>query len=316
MPTNPGTVRIQVGRQSLVATPGRDLLIEVRPDQVNPEILQNPEVGFLMPVQVGAEQRSVFLSIIKKPQERLRALLDTKQPEAMALVQFLKTVFADPGKLETDVPLIQYLFTAELFDEGRLRPERADNLPLVKHRDTYFRATFPRQVRGPLTVVIALHGAGGSENMFFEAYGRGIAVAEANKRNWAFVSPRAGSSSIADVLDWIKTRRKQPIERVFVMGHSMGGGIALQSGGVQPKPSAVAVFAPAARNIPVGLDGIPVFATVGKQDFMAAGLRSMGQSMIARKDSIFEELDPCEHLMIVGDSIPSAFRFFDSHAGR
>lgn len=315
-PTPSRAVRLQVGRQSVVATPGRELTIEVRPEQLNPEILQNPEVGYLMPVQVGAEQRSVFLSIIKKPKERLAALKNTKQPEALAIVEFLQRAFESPDSLETDVPIIQFLFTAELLDEGRLRLDRADSMPFVKHKDTIFRANFPRQVRGPLTVVIGLHGAGGSENMFFDAYGRGSAVTEAVKRNWAFISPRASATATEDVIDWIKTRRKQPIERVFILGHSMGGGMALNTGGLTPKPSALAIFAPAARAIPPALDGVPVFVSIGKQDFMAAGVRTFAQQLTGRKGSMFEEIDPCEHLMIVGDSIPQAYRFFDANLGR
>jgi predicted esterase len=316
IPRENRTVRVQVGRQSLVATPGRELTIEVRPEQLNPEILLNPEVGYLMPVQVGAEQQGVFLSIIKHAKDRLNALKNTKQPEAQALVELLRKVFESPAGVEADVPIIQYLFTAELLDEGRLRPERADTLPLVKYKDTYFRATFPRQVRGPLTVVIALHGAGGSENMFFEAYGGGSAVAEATRRNWAFVAPRSSATAIADVIDWIKNRRKQPIARILVMGHSMGAGFALNSGGVTPKPSAVAVFAPGAGKLPEGLEGIPLFISVGKQDLMASGVRTFAQQLAGRKDCVYEEIDPCEHLMIVGDSIAGAYRFFDTYVAR
>lgn len=315
-PQSNKTVRVQVGRQAVVATPGRELTIEVRPEQLNPEILQNPEVGYLMPVQVGAEQRGVFLSIIKRPKDRLQALKDTRQPEAQVLVQFLQKIFDDPESLEADLPIIQYLFTAELLDEGRLRLERADAMPLVKFKGTFFRAIFPRQVRGPLTVVIGLHGDGGSENMFFEAYGQGAAVTQATRRNWAFVAPRSSDTSVADVLEWIRTRRKQPIERVFVMGHSSGGGFALNAGNITPKPSAIAVFAPPSRPLPASIEGIPVFASVGKQDLLFANMKPLGQVLSARKNSEYEELDSCEHLMVVAESIQAAYRFFDAHAGR
>lgn len=316
VPDGSRTVRVQVGRQSVVATPGRELTLEVRPEQINPELLQNPEIGYLMPVQVGLEQRSVFLSIIKKPKDRLAALQSTKQPEAQAIAEFLQKIFETPDSLESDVPIIQYLFTAELLDEGRLRLDRADNLPFVKHNDTVFRATFPRQVRGPLTVVVALHGAGGSENLFFEAYGQGSAVTEAVKRNWAFVAPRASGTAVADVIDWIRNRRRQAIERVFVMGHGAGGGFALETGSLSPKPRAVVAFAPSTQSLPASLDGVPIFLSVGKQDPLASGLRVLGQRIAQRRGSVFEELDPCEHLMAVGESISRAYRFFDENAGR
>ena len=315
-PANERSVRIQVGRQSVVALPGRDLVIEVRPENLNPEILQNPEVGYLMPVLVGAEQRNVFLSIVKRPADRLNYLKNTKQPEALGLARFIQKVLADPDSMEWDVPIIQYLFTAELLDEGRLRLDRADTLPLVSHNKTSFRATFPRQVRGPLTLVIGLPGEGASEATFFESYGKGRAVTEALKRNWAFVSPRASATAVEDVLDWIRTRRKQPIRQVFVIGHSDGADVALNTGGIQPKPRAIAAFAPILRVLPEGLEGIPLFVSVGKQDSIAGELRSMSQGIQSRKNGRFEEYDPCEHLMVVGESLPSAYKFFDSVADR
>ena len=316
MPTNPRTVRLQVGRQSLVATPGRSLTLDVRPEQINPDILQNPEVGYLLPVQVGYEQRNVFLSIIKKPKERLGSLRMTKQPEAQTLVDFLSRAFNNPDGLEADIPLIQYLFAAELLDEGRLRPERADSLPLVRHQNTYFRAMFPRQARGPLTLVIGLHGPGGSENLYFEAYGNGRAVTESLKRNWAFVAPRASGTAVEDVIDWIQTRRRQRVDRLFVMGHGLGGGVALQTGRIQPKPRAIAVFAPDVSTLPSDMTGIPVYASIGRQDTIFPSSKKLMQDLTTRKGSISAEFDPCEHWMVVADSIPAAFKFFDSNAGR
>jgi hypothetical protein len=309
-------VRIQVGRQSVVALPGRDLVLEVRPETLNPEILQNPEVGYLMPVQVGVEQRNVFLSIVKRSTDRLNYLKNTKQPEALGLARFIQKVLADPEAMEWDVPIIQYIFTAELLDEGRLRLDRADTLPLVTHNKTSFRATFPRQVRGSLTLVIGFPGEGASEATFFESYGKGRAVTEALKRNWAFVSPRASTTAVDDVLDWIRTRRKQPIRQVFMIGHSGGADFALNAGGIEPRPKAIAAFAPILRELPAGLDGIPLFLSVGKQDSIAGDLRVLSQGIQSRKHGRFEEFDPCEHLMVVGESLPSAYKFFDSVEAR
>jgi hypothetical protein len=273
-------------------------------------------VGYLMPVQVGIEQRNVFLSIVKRPADRLNYLKNTKQPEAQGLARFIQKVLSDPDAMEWDVPIIQYLFTAELLDEGRLRLDRADTLPLITHNKTSFRATFPRQVRGPLTLVIGLPGETGTEATFFESYGKGRAVTEALKRNWAFVSPKSSDGALQDVLDWIRTRRKQAIAQIFVIGHSNGADLALSAGRIIPKPRAIAAFAPIIRELPANLEGIPVFVSVGKQDSLAAELRSFHQTILSRRNTRFEEFDPCERLMVVGESLPSAYRFFDSVLAR
>jgi predicted esterase len=315
-PSEKRSVKIQVGKQSIIGLPGRPITVEVRPEQLNPEILQNPEVGFLMPVQVGTDMKSVFLSIIRHPKERLAALEATRQPEAKALVEFLQRAFSDPEELESDFPLIQYLFSAELLDEGRMRVERADSFPLVKYKDTYFRAAFPRNTKGPIDLVIGLHGAGGSENMFFEAYGRGSAVTESMRRSWAFIAPRTSQNAVSDVVEWMKVRRRQRIRRIFILGHSMGGGFALQTGEILPRPAAIALFAPAVKTIPDNLKSVPIFIAVGKQDQMASEVRAFSQLIAGRANCEYLEMDPCEHLMIVGDAIPEAFRFFDQRAGR
>jgi len=315
LPTAPRNVVVKVGRQAIVAAPGRSLVVDVRPEQVNPDILQNPEVGVLIPVQVGARSEGVFLSIIKRPLDRLDALKDTQNPEAKTLVEFLSTAFSSPQKLESDLPLIQYLLTAELLDEGRVRVERTESLPLAKFNETYFRAVFPRS-HGPMNIVIALHGAGGSENMFFEAYGRGLAATEALRRGWGFIAPRSSAMAIQDVLDWLRVRKKQPIGKVFLIGHSMGGGMVLQSGNITPRPSGIALFAPAATSIPQNLADVPIWLSVGKQDVLVSGVRAIAQALSGRKGFEFQELDPCEHMMVVADSIPSAYRFFESTSGR
>ena len=316
VPSNPSPVPIQVGRQSLVATPGRGLTLDVRPEQVNPEILQNPEVGFLLPVQVGSEQRSVSLSIIKKPRERLASLKNTKMPEATALVRYLEKAFASPEDFDSDLPLIQYLFTAELLDEGRLRLDRADMLPLVIHKGTQFRANFPRQVRGPLTVVIALHGSEGTESLFYQAYGQGKAVSEAVKRNWAFIAPRVSESAIANTIDWIRTRRRQQIDKIFLIGHNSGAELALRSTTVVPRPRAIAAFAPNIKGISGGIESTPLFLSVGRQDALLPELRVAGQALSARRGSRYLELDNCDHFVVVGESLSEAYRFFDAYAGR
>jgi len=316
VPKSATPVRLTVGQKSVVSAPGRTLTIEVHPEQLNPDILQNPEVGYLMPVQVGAEQRDVYLSIIKHPRERLAALQNTKVPEARTLVEFLDKAFTKPDDLPGDYPLIQYLFTAELLDEGRMKIERADSLPLAKAGNTYFRAVFPKTTGKGINLVIALHGAGGTENMFFDSYGSGVAVKEALKRGWGFVAPRSSATAVQDVLDWVRTRRKQHVDHVFVIGHSMGAGFALQAAEVKPRPTAIAAFAPALQSLPSNLGETPVFFAVGKQDLLDGIARDLYSQVSNRKNSEFLELDPCEHLMVVADAVPAAFRFFDARVAK
>lgn len=84
-----------------------------------------------------------------------------------------------------------------------------------------------------MPVVIALHGAGGDENMFLEGYGAGRLRALADSLSFILVSPAttpfvrdlAGLDSTLAVLE-----REFVIDRgtVYLIGHSMGGAAAIQ----------------------------------------------------------------------------------------
>jgi predicted esterase len=134
------------------------------------------------------------------------------------------------------------------------------------------------------------------------------------KRNWAFVSPRASKSAVADVVDWIRSRRKQQIDRIFLLGHNSGAEVALSSSGFSPSPKAIAAFAPTIRRLPPNLEGVPIFIAVGKQDDLVADLKEVAQQLASRKNSRYAEIDACDHVMIVGESIAEAYRFFDAQA--
>jgi poly(3-hydroxybutyrate) depolymerase len=84
-----------------------------------------------------------------------------------------------------------------------------------------------------LPVVIALHGAGGDENMFPEAYGAGLIKKLAEKHGFLLVSPladdfsgaRAGQNLEA-LIGVLKTDYPIDMSRIYVLGHSRGGMLA------------------------------------------------------------------------------------------
>ncbi len=317
-PADRKPVRIAVGSQSIFATPGRDLTIDVHPEQVVPELNQSPEAGVLVPVSVGDESRSAYLNVVKGLKIRAKGMLTSLQPEA----QFLATrvlALADDPTAETERPLIQMLFTAEILDEGRQRLDQIEEMPLVHQGATDFRIAFPSELKGKTnvstTLVIGLHGAGGTENMFFDAYGHGRAAREALDRGWVFASPQVSTTAVGDVLSWIRNRRHLKVARVFLMGHSMGASVAVASAAsTSPRPAALALFSPAVRTLPTGLADTPVYMAYARQDLPALlpAMQSLATELNARKNSKAQELGACEHLTCPADAIPFAYRFFDS----
>ncbi len=309
----PGATPISVvaGTRSGTIQPGQGLTIELDTPGLNPESARDPEAGVLVPIQAGESRRSAFLSIIKSFDKRLASLRNSDLPAARDLTEPIDRAMS--GDAELDIPVIQYLDLGEQLNSRRRTVRDFEQVPYAKQGSTVLRAAVPTSIKSDATVVVAVHGAGGSENMFFEAYGRGMAMQEALKRGWVFLSPRAGSTCIRDSLDWLSRVRGINTARLFVLGHSLGATAALNSGKSNPKPSGIALFAPAASSIPADLQGVPIFLAVGKQESptligMIAGLE---KEIVSHSNCQFKEYDPCEHIMVVANGSKDAFSFFD-----
>jgi dienelactone hydrolase len=304
-------IRVGVGNQEVEVRPGSEATLNVNPWLVNPELRQNQEVGFLMPVRVGMDTRYVYVSFVRRLDERLQRLAGSSNPLVTDITGAVRGFQANPATMETELPLVQWIYQAESIEEGKTKASDIDQVHYARQGSTVFRAAFPKNRQdGPVNVVIAVHGAGGSENMFFESYGRGAAVSEALKRGWAFVAPRAGASAIDDSLEWLTTVRGMKLGKVFLMGHSMGGGVVV-SASPKVRPTGYAVFAPAAARLGPVASELPVFLAVGKQEQMAMMSSTIAKANEGRAGFVFREYDPCEHLMIVADAVGDAYRFFD-----
>jgi predicted esterase len=259
-------------------------------------------------IQEGARQRTVDVQTVKDFQTRVSTLRTSERAAEIAVA--LDAMAA--GTYETEAPAADWLAKGESI--ARSGWNAVEEIPAAKHEGVVFRAKIPKAARPDAPVVIALHGAGGSENMFFESYGAGAAPAEAAKRGWVFMSPRSTPGAVPACLAWLREERGIKPRKVFVMGHSMGGGLALSSGTLAAKPDALALFAPASGgSLPAELATTPVFLAVGKQEIMMLRTTAtrLGAELSKRADCVFKEYDRCEHLMIVADAVTDAFTFFD-----
>lgn len=264
-----------------------------------------------LPIKVGSEVRSLPLFFGYRFKERASALASNPDPDVSVLGKLLES--QAEGKTEQDLELLNVISLGEQLVSNQPRKTEVREWPIAIEGETRLRARFPSKLDSNDTLVIALHGAGGSENLFFDGYGRGLAVSEAMKRNWAFIAPRSSATAVKDSLAWVKRIRGWTPKRVIVMGHSMGGGLALQSGSVDPKPSAVVLFAPAGRQVPESLKDVTMYLAVGKQEIMMLG--ASAQEIRKSRESApgfrFNLVDPCEHLMIVAEALPDAYKWLD-----
>lgn len=93
------------------------------------------------------------------------------------------------------------------------------------------RVYVPDGVGAPMPLVIVLHGAGGDENLFMEGYGGGMLKRLARERGFIALSPltypiAAREAAVPALIDAIAGIAPVDRERVYVLGHSLGGGAA------------------------------------------------------------------------------------------
>jgi predicted esterase len=171
---------------------------------------------------------------------------------------------------------------------------------------------------GPRPLVVAMHGAGGSENLFFESYGHGAIVDECRRRGWLLVSPRSllAPKDVPALVD--EVARLVPVDRrrVALVGHSMGAAQAVAAASAAPdRYTALVALGGGGRVVPSDLlRDVPTFVGVGKQDFALEGARGLVRSLKAAdvREVHDHEYEDVEHLAIVQVALPDVFAWLDA----
>ena len=168
--------------------------------------------------------------------------------------------------------------------------------------------------KGKQPLVIALHGAGGSENMFFDTYGAGKITALCAKRGWHLVSPRVSGRFPAQLLESLSKVWNIDSSRVFIVGHSMGAAAAssgVDSGAIQPAAVALLGGGGAVTSQARWKD-LPLMIGVGELDFgkmMASRTRPAAERAGSRLT--YKEYAGVEHLSIVQCALDDVFTWLD-----
>jgi predicted esterase len=176
-------------------------------------------------------------------------------------------------------------------------------------------------------LVVAMHGAGGSENLFFEGYGAGHIVKLCEKRGWLLVAPRAGmgfglggTPPVGEIIDRLAERYPIDPKAVFVVGHSMGASMAVEA--VQKYPgrfAAAAVLGGGGRvRKPEAFAEVPVFVGVGDKDFALRTAKGLHKALTDAKAKAvtYKEYPDVEHLVIVREALGDVVALFEKSRKR
>jgi predicted esterase len=258
----------------------------------------------------------------------------TDQATLRGLLRLLETL-AQRRTLETNYPAARLLAEAEraVGDVAAGRRFYGNKQPgqfwltLAAGKGTApVRLAAPEAVKTgePLPLVLALHGAGGSENLFFDGYGRGAVVKLCADRGWLLVAPRlTGFGRLPTLPEMIaEVSRLYPVDgkRVFLVGHSMGAQAALAAAEQTPDQFAGLAALGGGRAVrkPERFQKLPVFVGIGDNDFALPGARALAGGL--KKAEIsgveFREYKDVEHLVIVQVALKDVFQFFDHVARR
>jgi predicted esterase len=337
------TLKVSLLDDRAMARSEATLPLEKVPGKVALPLTEDQAGDFTLRVEVRSGEQVLSttdqtVSRVAKLQERLTALGKAREAvaekerttdrETLKRLHDQLELLAKGNTLETNLPAARLLTEAEevaravqagkpwygqkkpgefwvvLATKGGLRV-RLDAPPAVKEGK-------------PIPVVFALHGAGGSENMFFDGYGDGLVRKLAAERGWLLVSPQVSGFGITiteEVLDELS--KLYPIDRskVFAVGHSMGAAATMSAVARKPElfRAVAALGGGGSVKASETMKALPVFVGVGEKDIGLTGARALNKSLQRAEVATvqFKEYKGVEHLTIVQLSLRDVFGFFD-----
>ncbi|MCA8942255.1 MAG: alpha/beta fold hydrolase, partial [Planctomycetes bacterium] len=173
----------------------------------------------------------------------------------------------------------------------------------------------------PPPLVIALHGAGGSENLFFDGEG-GLVPQACASRGWLLVAPRStpvGTPDLPTLLDAIATRYAFDAKRVYLIGHSMGAMQAIANARRAPTRFAAVAALGGGGRIEAGdaISGVAFQVTVGSLDFARGPARALALALERNEADVeFVEVPDVGHVLVLQDALPRVFAWLDAPSKR
>lgn len=259
------------------------------------------------------------------------ARLDRIEAATPALAQALAATRAR-NRLLTDDPSIwdsasdradPVSLTAEVAEELAALEEGRD--PFATRTGDYWRTVrigdtdVATRIYAPTVVVdrpatallVALHGAGGDENMFFEGYGAGLIRTLADEHGFIVAAPRTeywlrNAERFFEFVDALALTYTVDRDHIYVVGHSLGSAAAIEIG--KRFPDAVAAIACLAggTNIADGPRLPPTLVILGERDPISPAARSRAaveRAVSAGLPVELRSLPDLGHTLLVGGTL-------------
>lgn len=188
------------------------------------------------------------------------------------------------------------------------------------------RVYLPESAAGvdPLPLVIAFHGAGGDENHFMEAYGAGILKDLADEHKFLAVTPLTYTFRGANTANLFRLivetlAENYPVDpdRIYILGHSMGGGVVTRLAIAMPEAIAAAVPLAGFGGFPDDTEQIPPTLVIAAEHDPLANpvrLKTLADEAIAAGLPVTYKVYANQgHTVVVGESLPHAIDWLLGH---
>lgn len=168
----------------------------------------------------------------------------------------------------------------------------------------------------PVPVLIALHGAGADENIFPNAYGQGVAAQMALAANTILVAPFTNEfmrspANFDSLMLVLRSRFRVNDARIYVLGHSMGAGVASQL--AQTHGSVIAAIACIAGGAAVSATKVPPILFIGAAVDPIVPAARVKLAASGTAGSVYRELANEGHTLMIGNAIRMAVPWLLEH---
>ncbi len=168
----------------------------------------------------------------------------------------------------------------------------------------------------PVPVVIVLHGTGGDENMFIEAYGQGIVASMGLASNAIVVSPATNAFGTTPVhfdslMSVLRSEYRVNNARVYVLGHSLGAGVAARL--AQARPDRITAVACLAGGSAVTVPKAPPVLFIGAALDPIASAAIVQRAAKATPTGTYRQLEHEGHTLMVANGVRMALPWLLAH---
>ncbi len=168
----------------------------------------------------------------------------------------------------------------------------------------------------PVPVLIALHGAGGDENMFADAYGQGITAKLANASNVILVTPLTTEfmrtpEHFDSLMAVLHAEYRVNDGRIYVLGHSMGAGAAAQL--AQQRPSIITAVACLSGGSAVTVPKAPPILFVGAALDPIIPAARVKAAAKGTPTGTYQQLEHEGHTLMVANGVKVALPWLFAH---